>query len=126
MKQIEKVELLAPAGDLERLKIAIMYGADAVYLGGQIFGLRAAAKNFSLEDLKKAVNYAHKKGVKVYVTVNIIPHNKDLKNLPEYLKTIHEIGIDAVIVSDQVLFNSKGNGSRYGNSYSTQQITQTT
>lgn len=101
---MEKVELLAPAGDLERLKIAIMYGADAVYLGGQIFGLRAAAKNFSLEDLKEGVYYAHERGVKVYVTVNIIPHNEDLKNLPEYLKTIHEIGVDAVIVSDPGTF----------------------
>ncbi|MCK9267709.1 MAG: U32 family peptidase [Alkaliphilus sp.] len=101
---MKKVELLAPAGDLERLKIAIMYGADAVYIGGQIFGLRAAAKNFTLEELKEGVQYAHERGVKVYITANIIPHNEDLKNLPEYLKTIHEVGVDAVIVSDPGTF----------------------
>ncbi len=102
---MRKVELLAPAGDLERLKIAIMYGADAVYIGGQIFGLRAAAKNFSLEDLREGVSYAHERGVKVYVTANIIPHNEDLEGLPEYLKSIHEIGVDAVIVSDPGTFS---------------------
>lgn len=100
-----RVELLAPAGDLERLKIAIMYGADAVYIGGQVFGLRAAAKNFSLEDLKEGVHYAHEKGIKVYVTANIIPHNEDLKNFPEYLRTIEEIGVDAIIVSDPGTFS---------------------
>ena len=75
---MKKIELLAPAGDLERLKIAIMFGADAVYIGGQIFGLRAAAKNFTLEELKEGVQYAHERGVKVYITANIIPHNEDL------------------------------------------------
>ncbi|NMA04023.1 MAG: U32 family peptidase, partial [Clostridiales bacterium] len=100
-----RVELLAPAGDLERLKIAIMYGADAVYIGGQIFGLRAAAKNFSSEDLKEGVRYAHEKGVKVYITANIIPHNEDLKDFPEYLKAINEIGVDAIIVSDPGTFS---------------------
>ena len=102
---MKKVELLAPAGDLERLKIAIMYGADAVYVGGQIFGLRAAAKNFSLEDLKEGVRYAHERGVKVYVTANIIPHNEDLESLPEYLKAVYEIGVDAIIVSDPGTFS---------------------
>ncbi len=101
---MKKVELLAPAGDLERLKIAIMYGADAVYLGGQIFGLRAAAKNFTLEDLKEGVDYAHERGVKVYITANIIPHNEDFQGLSEYLKAIYQIGIDAVIVSDPGTF----------------------
>lgn len=101
---MQKVELLAPAGDLERLKVAIMYGADAVYLGGQIFGLRAAAKNFTLEDLKEGVDYAHERGVKVYVTANIIPHDEDLDGLPEYLRAIYEIGVDAVIVSDPGTF----------------------
>jgi len=102
---MKKVELLAPAGDLERLKVAIMYGADAVYLGGQIFGLRASAKNFSLEDLAEGVNYAHERGVKVYVTANIIPHNEDLSGFPEYLKEIYKIGVDAVIVSDPGTFS---------------------
>lgn len=97
---MKKVELLAPAGDLERLKVAIMYGADAVYLGGQIFGLRAAAKNFSFEQLTEGVEYAHERGVKVYVTANIIPHDEDFEGFPEYLKKIEKIGVDAVIVSD--------------------------
>lgn len=103
--KMKKVELLAPAGDLERLKVAIMYGADAVYVGGQIFGLRAAAKNFSLEDLAEGVKYAHERGVKVYVTANIIPHNEDLSGFPEYLKEIHKIGVDAVIVADPGTFS---------------------
>lgn len=102
---MKKVELLAPAGDLERLKVAIMYGADAVYLGGQIFGLRAAAKNFSFEDLAEGVKYAHERGVKVYVTANIIPHDEDFEGFPEYLKEIEKIGVDAVIVSDPGTFS---------------------
>ena len=87
---MEKVELLAPAGDLERLKLAFHYGADACYLGGKDFSLRANAKNFSLEDLKEAAEYAHSLNKKVYVTVNIIFHNEDLDGLIKYLK---EFGI---------------------------------
>lgn len=102
---MRKVELLAPAGDLERLKFAVIYGADAIYVGGQIFGLRAAAKNFSMEDLKVGVDFAHKHGVKVFVTANIIPHNEDLMNLKPYLKELEEIGVDAVIVSDPGTFS---------------------
>lgn len=102
---MNKVELLAPAGDLERLKIAITYGADAVYVGGQIFGLRAAAKKFTLADLAEGVDYAHERGAKVYVTANIIPHNEDLDGFPEYLKSIYDIGVDAVIVSDPGTFS---------------------
>ncbi|SNR85150.1 putative protease [Anaerovirgula multivorans] len=102
---MKKVELLAPAGDLERLKIAVIYGADAVYVGGQIFGLRAAAKNFSLEDLKEGIDFAHKHGVKIFVTANIIPHNDDLEDLPQYLREIEKIGVDAVIVSDPGTFS---------------------
>ncbi|WP_053957082.1 peptidase U32 family protein [Inediibacterium massiliense] len=97
---MKKIELLAPAGDLERLKMAIIYGADAVYIGGQVFGLRASAKNFSLEDIKRGVEFAHDRGKKVYVTLNIIPHNEDLKELDEYLKELSRINIDAVILSD--------------------------
>lgn len=101
---MRKIELLAPAGDLERLKIAVMYGADAVYVGGQIFGLRAAAKNFSLEELAEGVKYAHENNVKVFVTANIIPHNEDLDDLPPYLRELSAIGVDAVIVSDPGTF----------------------
>lgn len=96
----KNIELLAPAGDLEKLKYALIYGADAVYVGGQIFGLRASAKNFSFEDMKKGVEFAHKRGKKIYVTLNIIPHNEDLKELPAYLKKLSEINVDAVILSD--------------------------
>ena len=94
------IELLAPAGDLEKLKFALHYGADAVYVGGQNFSLRANAKNFSLEDLKEAVTFAHERGKKVYVTVNIVFHEEDIKGLKDYLVSLSDIGIDAVIVSD--------------------------
>ncbi|MBI9011985.1 MAG: U32 family peptidase [Clostridiales bacterium] len=97
---MNKVELLAPAGDLQKLKFAILYGADACYIGGQIFGMREKAKNFSLEDMKVGVEFAHERGKKVYITLNIIPHNDDLIHLEAYLKDIKEIGFDAVIVSD--------------------------
>ncbi|SES71765.1 putative protease [Natronincola peptidivorans] len=102
---MQKVELLAPAGDLERLKIAVIYGADAVYVGGQIFGLRAAAKNFTLESLREGVEFAHSRGAKVYITTNIIPHNEDMEQLPNYLKEIEKIGVDAVIISDPGTFS---------------------
>ena len=94
------IELLAPAGDLEKLKFALLYGADAVYVGGQNFSLRANAKNFSLSDLKEATSFAHKYQKKVYVTVNIIFHEEDTAGLEEYLWSLSEIGVDAVIVSD--------------------------
>lgn len=97
---MNKVELLAPAGDLERLKWALMYGADAVYIGGRNFSLRANAKNFSIEEIKEACDYAHKLNKKVYVTINIIFHNKDYEGLEQYFKEIYNIGVDAVIVSD--------------------------
>ena len=93
-------ELLAPAGDFERLYFAYLYGADAVYFGGQNFGLRANAKNFNLEEIKKATEYAHKLGKKVYVTVNIVFHDKDFEGLDEYLKYLDEIKVDSIIVSD--------------------------
>jgi len=98
--KMNKVELLAPAGDLQKLKFAIIYGADAVYIGGQIFGMRDKAKNFSYEDMKEGVEFAHERGKKVYITLNIIPHNDDLIHLEEYLEKIKDIGFDAVIVSD--------------------------
>ena len=88
-----KPELLAPAGDLEKLKIAIIYGADAVYLGGVEFGLRANATNFTYEDLEEGVRFAHEYNKKVYVTVNIVLHNKEVKDLEEYLKKLEVVGV---------------------------------
>ncbi len=93
-------ELLAPAGDLERLKIALLYGADAVYVGGKDYSLRANAKNFSIEELTEACHFAHNLNKKIYVTVNIVFHDKNLVGLKNYLKTLKEIKVDAVIVSD--------------------------
>ena len=95
-----KVELLAPAGDLERLKIALKYGADAVYVGGPLLNLRANAINFTLSELKEGISYAHSLGKKVYVTVNIILHNQELKEVDDYLKHLKNINVDAIIVSD--------------------------
>lgn len=97
---MKKPELLAPAGDLEKLKMAIIYGADAVYLGGEKFGLRVASKNFTLDEIQEGVEFAHERAKKVYVTLNIIPHNEDLIGLPEYVKELDSVGIDGVIVSD--------------------------
>lgn len=100
MIRMKKPELLAPAGNLEKLKFAIMYGADAVYLGGKNFGLRAFAGNFDLAEIKEGVDFAHQHGVKVYVTVNIFPHNEDLIGLPQYLADLQSIGVDALICAD--------------------------
>jgi len=100
-----KIELLSPAGDLEKLKIALHYGADAVYFSGQNFGLRANAKNFSNEEIKKAVNIAHKLGKKVYVTVNIIFHDEDIEGLEEYLIYLDKINVDAIMVSDVLVLD---------------------
>ncbi|GAB6099143.1 U32 family peptidase [Halanaerocella petrolearia] len=102
---MEVPELLAPAGSLEKLKIAVQYGADAVYLGGQHYGLRAKAKNFTLEQMEEGIEYAHQEGVKVYVTINLIPHNEDLEGLDEYIEELVELGIDAVIVADPGVFS---------------------
>ena len=94
------IELLAPAGDLERLKVALLYGADAVYVGGTDYSLRANAKNFSFDDLKIGVDFAHSLNKRVYVTVNIVPHNADTLGLEEYLLNLDKIGVDGIIVSD--------------------------
>lgn len=102
---MSKVELLAPAGNLEKLKVAIMYGADAVYIGGEVFSLRAMADNFDKEKMLEGLNFAHKRGKKVYVTVNIFAHNSDLTAMPEYIKQLYDIGVDAVIVSDLGVFS---------------------
>lgn len=97
---IKKPELLAPAGNLEKLKIAINYGADAVYIGGRDYSLRANATNFSIDEIQEAVNFAHSKKAKVYVTINIVFHNDDFKNIEQYLETLYKIGVDAIIISD--------------------------
>ena len=98
-----KTELLAPAGDMARLKTAIIYGADAVYFGGKQFSLRSRASNFTLEDIREAVEFAHGYGRRVYVTVNIIPHNDDFNGLEEYLKKLEEFGVDAIICASQAI-----------------------
>ena len=101
---IKKPELLAPAGNMEKLKMALIYGADAVYLGGKAFGLRAFGGNFDYDELKEAVDFAHKLGRKVYVTVNIFPHNNDMEKLPEYLAYLNEIKVDAMLIADLGIF----------------------
>ena len=85
---MNKVELLAPAGSLTKLKYAIEYGADAVYIGGEEFSLRVASQNFTLPEIEEGIEYAHKRGKKVYITANIIPHNKDLEEFSSYLDEI--------------------------------------
>ncbi|WP_317381897.1 U32 family peptidase [Megasphaera stantonii] len=99
------MELLAPAGNMDKLKMALLYGADAVYLGGKSFGLRAFSDNFSLEEMEDAVRYAHGLGKKVHVTVNIFPHNADLNGLPEYLTSLRDIHVDAVLIADPGIFS---------------------
>ena len=96
----KKPELLAPAGNLEKLKIAFQYGADAVYFGGKSFSLRAAAQNFSFDDMREGVKIAHELGKKMYCTINVMPRNEEIKEIIPYLKKLEEIGIDAVLVSD--------------------------
>lgn len=100
----KKVELLIPAGSLEVLKVAVDYGADAVYVGGSSYGLRAKAGNFDYDQMKQGINYAHSKGVKLYVTVNIFAHNNDLNGIRQYLDDIKDFGIDALIISDPGIF----------------------
>jgi len=102
-KIVKQPELLAPAGNLEKLEFAIRYGANAVYIGGHQFGLRAKAGNFSFEDMEKGVEFAHSHNAKVYVATNIIAHNADLEGLQEYLTTLEKIGVDAIIVADPAI-----------------------
>lgn len=97
---MHKIELLAPAGNLEKLKTAIDFGADAVYLGGNKLNLRAAADNFTIEELKEGLEYAHSRGRKVHVTLNVIPHNEDLEGIEDYIAELYEIGVDAVLIAD--------------------------
>ena len=97
---MQKPELLAPGGSLEKLKCAIMYGADAVYIGGECFSLRVAAENFSTEDIKEGLSFAHERGKKVYLTANIIPHNKDIDEFERYIGEVKDFGFDGILVSD--------------------------
>lgn len=101
---MKKVELLAPAGDLEKLKTAVDFGADAIYLGGDSFGLRKASKNFSLDAIAEGAKYVHERGKDLHVTMNIIPHERDIEGVDEYAKALSDIGVDALIVSDPGMF----------------------
>lgn len=99
-RALVKPELLAPAGNMEKGKMALLYGADAIYLGGKMFGLRAFANNFSLAEIAEIAAYAHDLGKKVYVTVNIFAHNEDINKLPDYLRSLQQAGVDALLISD--------------------------
>ena len=101
---MRETELLVPASSLEVLKVAVIYGADAVYIGGEVYGLRAKAKNFSKEDMIEGIRFAHEHGVKVYVTANILAHNGDLEGVKEYFKELKEIKPDALIIADPAVF----------------------
>jgi len=105
---MKKLELLSPAGDMERLKMAVLYGADAVYLAGTAFGMRAFAGNFTPEELPQAVKFAHDHGVKAHVTVNIMPRNDEVIDLPQYLQQLDDAGVDALIVADLGAFTLAG------------------
>ena len=102
-KQMKRPELLAPAGTLEKLKTAIHYGADAVYIGGDAYGLRSRAGNFSFEEMAEGVAFAHERGAKVYVAANMVTHENNEIGAGEFFRTIRDIGIDAIIVSDPAL-----------------------
>ncbi|MDY3972515.1 MAG: U32 family peptidase [Clostridia bacterium] len=102
---MKKPELLAPGGSLEKLKTAIDYGADAVYIGGEAFSLRVAAENFSKEDMREGIKYAHDRGKKVYLTANILPHNDDIEEFEDFITEIKDYGFDAVLIADLGLFD---------------------
>ena len=99
----QKIELLSPAGDLERLKIAILYGADAVYIGGKKFSLRSRASNFDIEDIREAVRFANAHNARIHVTVNMLPHEEDMHDLKEYLKQLEDAGVTAVICASATI-----------------------
>ena len=102
---MKRIELLSPAGDLERLKVTLLYGADAVYIGGEKYSLRANANNFTIEEVREACSFAHKLGKRVHLTLNIVFHNEDMDGVEDYIKQIVEAGIDAFIVSDPFLIS---------------------
>ncbi len=108
MLKRNKPELLIPASNLEVLKVAVQYGADAIYIGGEMYGLRAKARNFSKEDMIEGIRYAHQYGKKVYVTANVTAHNEDLEGAKAYFKELGEIGPDAIIISDPGMFELAG------------------
>ena len=108
MDKRKKPELLCPAGDMERLRMAVLYGADAVYLAGESFGMRSFAGNFSREELLQAVDYAHGHGVRVHVTVNTMPRNREVDDLPSWLSFLNDAGVDALIVADLGAFTLAG------------------
>lgn len=120
---MKKVELLSPAGDLERLKVALMYGADAVYIGGPMLSLRANAINFTFDEIKEGVKFAHSLHKKVYVTVNIILHNEEIDTVNEYLKELEKCGVDAVIASDPVVIKEALDNTKLEVHISTQSST---
>ena len=105
---MRKIELLSPAGDMERLKMSVLYGADAVYLAGTDFGMRSFAGNFTPEEMPKAVEFAHSHGVKVHVTVNTMPRNDEVVHLPQYLEQLQDAGVDALILADLGAFTLAG------------------
>lgn len=121
--RLKRPELLAPAGDLERLKIALLYGADAVYVGGDLFSLRANATNFTIEQLKEGVKFAHNLDKKIYVTVNIALHNEEAEKIINYLKELDKIKVDAIIVSDPFIIDLAHNNTNLEVHLSTQQST---
>ena len=102
---MRKPELLIPASSLEVLKTAVIFGADAVYIGGEAYGLRAKAKNFDIDTMAEGVKFAHDHGVKVYVTANIFAHNPDFEGMADYFKAVEAIGVDALIISDLGVFS---------------------
>ena len=102
---MDKIELLAPAGDMEKMKMAFLYGADAVYMGGKAFGLRASSKNFEIDEIYEAVKYAHKLNKKIYITLNIYAHNSAIEKMKDYIHELYKANVDAVIVSDIGVFS---------------------
>ena len=102
---MKKIELLSPAGDLERLKVTLLYGADAVYIGGEKYNLRANANNFTIDEIREGCSFAHKLGKKVHLTLNIVFHNEDMDGVEEYIKSVVDAGIDAFIVSDPFIIS---------------------
>ena len=110
---MRKPELLIPAGDLETLKIAVAYGADAVYLGGEAFSLRAKAKNFSMEELREGIAFAHERKVRVYVAANVFAHGQELHGVESYFEKLRELKPDALILSDPGVIMLAGSGNPY-------------
>ena len=102
---MKRIELLSPAGDLERLKVTLLYGADAVYIGGQSYSLRANANNFTLDEIREGCSFAHKLGKKVHLTLNIVFHNEDMDEVEKFIKDVVDAGIDAFIVSDPFIIS---------------------